>query len=341
MKYLANVAYDVKVSERTFTITPSFSGPGRRLLDRSEIMKENRKKKNDGELSDTSKRKIKKLFDIWSSSLNAYNEENSLQSSISRRKFVFFTLTLSGKQAHTDIELKRSLLNPFLISAKRSLGLERYFWKAEKQRNGNLHFHFITDIYIKKEKLQSTWNNVQNNAGYLENYKLMFGKTTAPSTDIELVNENQGIVTYMLKYVSKDNYPTDDMEFKPSGRIYGCSDNLKKLRMFTSRMDEELIEVIESKSNSSDLLIFETDYVRVFYGNIKLLLHKNNIDYYTKIRKYYSDQYYDLLSDTLDSTVEYLVIKPELSQSKEAVLECSQLDLFSPEYQNNSLHFFA
>ncbi|GAH86291.1 unnamed protein product, partial [marine sediment metagenome] len=45
-----------------------------------------------------------------------------------------------------------------------------YVWRAEKQENGNIHFHFIVDNFIPWNELRNTWNRIQQNLGYISRF---------------------------------------------------------------------------------------------------------------------------------------------------------------------------
>lgn len=86
-------------------------------------------------------------------------------------KLNFITLTLSSDQVHTDQEIKRRCLHPFLVQARRKFKVALYLWKAEKQKNGRIHFHFITDKYIPWCELRNVWNKHQQTLGYVTRYR--------------------------------------------------------------------------------------------------------------------------------------------------------------------------
>jgi len=83
----------------------------------------------------------------------------------------FITLTLSSKQIHSDQVIKQELLNQFLIETIRRYKIEKYVWRAEKQKNGNIHFHIIMDKYIPWNELRNTWNRIQQKLGYVTRYR--------------------------------------------------------------------------------------------------------------------------------------------------------------------------
>lgn len=74
----------------------------------------------------------------------------------------FLTLTLPAKQTHTDEELTKYCINPFLSYARKYFGVRYYVWKKELQKNGNLHYHFVTDRFIDAQCLRRCWNRILN-----------------------------------------------------------------------------------------------------------------------------------------------------------------------------------
>jgi hypothetical protein len=83
----------------------------------------------------------------------------------------FVTLTLPAKQNHTDKELNALALNPFITKIKRSHKVENYLWRAEKQDNGNIHYHIIIDRFISHDCVRYAWNNIIDKLGYIESYR--------------------------------------------------------------------------------------------------------------------------------------------------------------------------
>lgn len=74
----------------------------------------------------------------------------------------FITLTLPAEQQHTDIELTKYCVNPFLTYLRKYLKVRYYIWKKELQNNGNLHFHFVVDKFIRADALREIWNRIIN-----------------------------------------------------------------------------------------------------------------------------------------------------------------------------------
>lgn len=87
-------------------------------------------------------------------------------------KLTFITLTLPATQTHDDKTIKNKLLNTFLNDFRRKYKTDLYIWKSEKQQNGNIHFHIITNQFIRHELIRSSWNRVLENLGYITAYQL-------------------------------------------------------------------------------------------------------------------------------------------------------------------------
>ena len=73
-------------------------------------------------------------------------------------KMAFITLSLSSTQIHSDNEIKEKCLNQFLIEIRKRYRVKNYIWRAEKQKNGNIHFHVVIDKFIAWSELRDRWN---------------------------------------------------------------------------------------------------------------------------------------------------------------------------------------
>jgi hypothetical protein len=105
--------------------------------------------------------------------LNATNKTNPAVINWQSVKFrmAFITLTLSAKQIHSDNIIKRELLNPFLIEIKRQHDVQNYVWRAERQQNGNIHFHLLVDKFLPWHEVRGLWNHLQAKLGYIRAYQ--------------------------------------------------------------------------------------------------------------------------------------------------------------------------
>lgn len=161
----------------------------------------------------------------------------------------FITLTLPSKQIHSDKEIKEQALNHLLIELRKHYGVENYVWKAELQKNQNIHFHIITDQYICYYALRRRWNRIINKLGYVDRYaermhkigfdgyhqnalkynpkrskaeslikyKVMLknGFSSPNSVDVKAVRNDKDIAIYMSKYMTKDILESTGEELDP------------------------------------------------------------------------------------------------------------------------------
>ncbi|MDA3879131.1 MAG: hypothetical protein PF436_01965 [Prolixibacteraceae bacterium] len=168
-----------------------------------ECLEVGRKNTYQGQITDTMTRKIKKRVTVWYNSILEHNNKSTVKGYRDRKRLIFVTLTLSASQRHDDVTIKRKILKPFLRILREKHGFENYIWKAEKQQNGNIHFHLIADRYIKKELLTETWNKCQNALNYIDRFESKFECRDAPSTHVRVVKSGKMAIHYVSKYIGK------------------------------------------------------------------------------------------------------------------------------------------
>ena len=127
--------------------------------------------KTKGWMSASSKKKIREIVNRWLFSLEIIREHNNYSTSWLKYRITFVTLTLPAIQIENDKENKRNLLNRFLIESYRKWKVNSYIWVAEKQKNGNLHYHILYDRYIEWREIRSLWNKILDANGYIEKYR--------------------------------------------------------------------------------------------------------------------------------------------------------------------------
>lgn len=157
-------------------------------------------------------------------------------------KLNFITLTLPAAQgAITDKQIKKEALEPFLRNCKRKLNLKSYVWKAEKQDNGNLHFHLTTDTYIHYEDLRNEWNNALRPLGFIDRFEAKHNHSHPNSTDVHAIHKVKDLTSYLIKYMTKENKD----EERILGKMWDCSINLKQKRKCTIVIDTETGNMID------------------------------------------------------------------------------------------------
>lgn len=142
----------------------------------------------------------------------------------------FVTLTLPAPQGNiTDSQLKSKCLAPWLrIWCRKTEGMS-YVWRAERQKNANLHFHLLTDRYIHWQQIRDSWNEQLNRFHFIKDFQTRHGHFNPNSTDVHSVQRIRNLASYIAKYMSKD---TDENQPTP-GRCWDCSSNLKLKDRYT------------------------------------------------------------------------------------------------------------
>ena len=230
---------------------------------RSEAQIENEKNLRDitynGYMSPKTKSKVRKYLTTW---VNSINSLKGLPVNPGLKKvpyLTFVTLTLPSKQNHSDNEMKREALMPFIETLKRKHDVWNYFWRAEAQENGNIHFHLIVDSYIRWESIRFEWNSIMEKLGYIEPFFLKYNHRNPNSTDIHRLGGVGNSAEYLLKYVSKsDGYR------KIEGRIHGCSDRVRVLNPYECELDNTAYEAIIELKKSKEVRKIEEELYSVF-----------------------------------------------------------------------------
>lgn len=214
------------ISINPFYIT-SFSYPENRILSHSQKtisranLDNNEKKVN---VSEKSRKKMLKVVSMFIYS--ARKKMLSKKGTICDTSLKLVTLTLSGKQkkSHSDVFIKRNLLDAFIDWLRIERGCNHYIWKAERQGNGNIHFHLLINKYINYKILQDKWNFIQAKYGYLNSFLNRFGHTDPHSTEIRNGKKTKSLARYISKYFSKNE--TGKLI---EGRTWYCSKSLQGL----------------------------------------------------------------------------------------------------------------
>lgn len=136
---------------------------------------------------------------------------------------VFCTLTFI---APVDDRTGQSILNKFFTQARKEFKKLHYFWVAERQDNGNIHFHIILNKRLPVGRWNALWVLAQYNAGlvgkdfmgndiskttmlqaYYKDYEEGFKKKRVQGLlnplDIKKVRSISGLNSYLTKYITK------------------------------------------------------------------------------------------------------------------------------------------
>jgi len=142
-------------------------------------------REHSGDLSPNAVRNLKRSVNT----LLCGVDENIMIDGSGKDKITFVTLTLSSEQIKSissdkieyfadDKEIKSDCFNQLMTELRQTKGVENYVWKAEKQLNGNLHFHILLDRKIEWYWLRERWNSLQNKFGFVDRYAEKMRKMT-------------------------------------------------------------------------------------------------------------------------------------------------------------------
>ena len=252
----------------------------------------------------TIKRKINWLYHLSKSrQVKTYNGKT-----IYNFKCGFITLTIPSKQLECTKDFTNLYFNQFLTEIRQRTKMENYVWRLEFQKNGNVHYHIITDTYLDYFFIRNIWNRIISKGEYINNYQNRFvnlnlseyrnivdsghklpfkevarkyalGKkdnwTQPNSVDVKSVLGSQSISNYLSKYFSKDaksgttKNELDTVENSEGLRLWFCSRSLSKLKTIT--------DFVEAVDFSAKCLV---DGVKT----VKKVFHRYCVCYYFDFR---------------------------------------------------------
>lgn len=286
-----------------------------------------------GYLSPKTASKIKKMLTSWIVAVEQYRSIKRNKYDRSLAYITFATVTLAVDQFHTDNEIKRRILTPFIKLLKDQHKIKYYFWRAEAQANGRIHFHLILDRYIHFTDLQHTWNHCQNYLGYYDLYAdqtrrentekgTQIDPYNPPSTHIKKIPSNKKMIGYVLKYVAKSPKIEEAQEVngsawgngkefvqyvknergdlerriirKIAGRIWGCSDELRSIKPYSEELTEQLhADLMLEVERGSARATIEEDFW-IFYLDVEQFLKDRAAWFFYSYKQHYDQIFAEL-----------------------------------------------
>lgn len=121
------------------------------------------------DLSLTSKKEIIKRVK-WINEIGVIKNYKTKAGNIIQYKSSMITLTLPIKTEIEPAEITKIVLGNFITLMRKVCGMNNYLWKLELQKNGNVHYHMITDVEIDFNYIKKIWNNSLNLVGIIDDY---------------------------------------------------------------------------------------------------------------------------------------------------------------------------
>jgi hypothetical protein len=302
-----------------------------------------------GYMSPATKRKFRRICSTWLRSIMLYRAEIKQRWDPGRAYPTMITLTLPTAQQHSDAEINRACLQPWLQMMRRDHGVEHYAWRAEAQENGNLHYHIILDRYIPKHLITLSWNQCIDVLGYRWRYFEATGSLTPPSTEVHRITEQVkdkktgelrtvDPVDYLIDYlldlpVPEELGPTDpNEEPKPkkmigyyrdkhgvrkmyitraiTGRVWGISDGLREIKEPKARATTDMIMALESATETGQLRRVDLEHATMYFGKVSVTLGRSHPGAWAVIKQYYIHVFAHLYRDQLPA--QYIARHPPM-----------------------------
>lgn len=241
----------------------------------------------------------------------------------------FVTLTLPVKQRHTD-KVLRQLLVRFIENLTRVKGVHHYIWKAEPQKNGNIHFHLLIDRAVPNQEIQRLWNNQLNSIGYIEQY-LKEKKTDVhpPTTDIHGLKKVRNTANYLMKYMTKN----ETYKRLIVGKLWGCANVTKRLEYPSFYESESFFNDLVSMINKKEVkAVVLDDYFSVYAGKVYEIIRKKYKYTWYAIRRHYQR----VKSLTKDS---YKSFENSVVSTAKSELNCATAFLSDLKLQTDSIKY--
>lgn len=265
-------------------------------------------RKNNGYLSTHAKRKLYRAIDYLLITSKKKKVYSKLQKKYITFKIVFVTLTLPSEQCHSDKEITNLCLNQFFIELQRYHHIKKYIWRAEKQNNGDIHYHILINEFIEYQELRKRWNRIVNKLGYVDRYRVkmknyfkngfklsdnpndkrtieqqrrafIIGQksdwTSPNSTDIHDTRKIYDIKKYIGKYLTKNPDLTLNStqieidKLQVRSRLWSCSQNLSNISGCQLYEDWEISDELEKLATNSKCKIYRDCYFSVLFINIQ------------------------------------------------------------------------
>jgi hypothetical protein len=272
-----------------------------------------------GWISKGSQRKIRQSMEGWMKSIEINRQDTRSKYKPKHSYTTFATLTLPADQTHSDNQIKREILMPFIQRMQREQGVQEWFWVAQPQQNGRIHFHLLFDRYVNAKDLQLYWNLSTEKLGYLTKYFESSGSLFPPSTDIRSTPPKMSAVGYLMKYVTRSPIQLPSFKFvngvriksdklyerkvladqsveykewrKIEGRVWGMSKGIRDCKVFTPDGSDRWRDFINVLQWDPSVGIFSQEHFAVYYCNVQSKMLQYDQVLLSDYRRFYRDQY--------------------------------------------------
>jgi hypothetical protein len=203
-----------------------------------------------GVITTYSKKRLKRSISLLVASAKEKEATNFKSGKLFKFRVNFLTFTLPAEQGTVDDKTIKHCLDNWIKRAKRKHHLNSYVWRAERQANGNIHFHMITDCYIHYESIRNDWNSCLRPTGLIQKFYEKHGHENPNSTDVHAVWKINNLTQYFVKYMSKKH---KEGEEPIKGKVWDCSKNLKTKINCSTLLEGEALQAFDTLANNKKI----------------------------------------------------------------------------------------
>lgn len=222
-------------------------------------------------------------------------------------KLNFATLKLPSEQIHSSDFITKNCLNQLFIEISKKFNFKNYVWRLEYQKNGNLHYHFVTDTYIDYHFLNRTWARILNKYGYTDQYTRKFSSMSLAEyiknqggtekidfkthqeryakgcrnnwkepncVDVKAVFGKNNIGAYIAKYMAKNDHKNNEVNLpsceqnSQNSRLWFCSRSLSQCTQVRDAREALEMDFFGILKTHDNVRTFVHDYCTVLYYKI-------------------------------------------------------------------------
>ncbi len=230
----------------------------------------------------------------------------------------FLTFTLPSEQRHPTSVILKECWERLLTQFRNVLKMQNYVWKLEFQKNGNVHFHLLTDTYIDFHYSRRAWNIILERLGYVSAYASTFsalsfaeyrnrvdpqgiqdvkalasryaqGKRSnwmnPNSVDVRNVTNDRAISYYLSKYIAKESTPGGNANFDNEANSFGLrlafwSRSLSRCQAVAMPLEYFDFNIENVYEDIGGFFKCVFDWCRVYYFSIKEMSNKGKAWFY-------------------------------------------------------------
>lgn len=173
-------------------------------------------------------------------------------------KFMAF-YSISFPQGISDKEA-RVCLNTWLTRCREKYKLTHYLWVAERQNNGTIHFHLITNNYMPIREVNRYMAVCISNRKERYNLDIQIDVDKYNGIDVRRIDNNRKrLGQYLTKYVSKNDVAMDNLCYYSSQSVS---------RLFTAqylRSESEQYNTVMRELSNLHTIAIDNDFCTIEY----------------------------------------------------------------------------